>query len=490
LAFALLAASCQSGIQQADDLEASYDLAYGNGDYRQAAELIQKALDYDDDSARRWLKFARAREALGILPGAASAYQQALDLEPDNIEALERLATLTTRRGDYVAAQRYVEPLLLLQPENQVGLLAAGGVALSKRDFSKADQFAARLIQVVPDRADGYILRARSLDLQGKPADAIPIVLDRVSKDPRNSDLLVELIALYREVGDDQGIRDTATKLYPLFPNDVTIALDAARAYQARGEALRAQAILSRIRIRRGTDPVVMAQVADFWRNNAPPDAAIAEIVRLAETARPPVRTVLARTILDMGRPQTTLALLQPLVRTGMSAISADSHSLFARALLATGRSDDALAKANQILAIDRHNAEALIVRARIRAERRDYRNAATDVQLVLADDSANVEAALILARIYASQGNQIQAASVYSSARQRAPDSMDLIKGEIDWLLGRSKRDDAVDRASGFLQAHRGNAAAWQLYVYTCRRTGNTNEQCSTLGRAILAHD
>ncbi|WP_420140246.1 tetratricopeptide repeat protein [Sphingomonas sp.] len=487
MSLALVAVACKPATQRADEYETLSDRAFAGKDYRHAADMMKEAVALDDSTPRRWLKLGRAREASQIYSGAAAAYQQALDLQPDNVEALQNLAVLAVRGGEYDTAQRYIEPLLLLDPDNQAGLLSSGAVALAKRNFAEVDRLATRIVEVAPQRADGYVLRARMHDMQGDSETAVRILEARAKDDPTNSDLLMQLMALYRKLGQRDGIRATAIRLMPLFPDDPRYAMEAARAYQARGDTKRAQEIIARVRTKHGGSPSVMTAIAEFWRNNAPPALAAGEIAKVAEASRPAVRVAMARTILGMGDPAATLRVLEPLTRTPIAPTNIEAHTLSARALLAAGRPDAAQAKVDEVLAFDGSNPEALIVRARLRLNRKLYREAANDAQVVMADDETNSEATLLLAEIRSREGNQVLAANVYGTARQKFPDDVGVARAEIAWLLGQKRGEEAAQRAASFLQAHR-NASARQLFSETCAQTKAA--ACRAGAQAIAAGD
>ncbi|WP_294393217.1 tetratricopeptide repeat protein [uncultured Sphingomonas sp.] len=483
---ALLLVACESNTAKADKWEALYDRLYSVRAYPPAARAIQTAVGYDESSARRWLKVGQVREALGQYNAAVAGYQHALDLQPDNIPALQSLAIMSIRGGDFDGAQRFFQPLLLLDPDNLAGLLTKGAAALGKRDFATTDQVTATVTRLYPAQADGYVLRARMLDMQGKTSKAARLLEQRAKLDPQNADLLTQLMVLYRASGNRTGMQATAIRLLPLFPDDPKYGLDAARAYQARGNTRQAERIVDGMQARFGNSPSVMAAIASFWRGEARPEVARDRIIKAANAAKPTVRTALARTLVDMGEAASAAALLTPLTADAITTQTLDRHALMARALLASGHVEQAEGKLNDVLAFDSANPEALIVRARLELDRKQFEQAANTIQQVIADDETNEEAALLLGRIYVQQGNQLRAASAFGTARQHFPDSLAVAKAEIDWLLQQNRIAEAGQRASGFLQAHSGRSDAWRLSADTCRATGD--KSCERTARAALA--
>jgi tetratricopeptide (TPR) repeat protein len=466
----LVLTGCQSSKEKADRHEARYDRLFAAAAFPAARRTIQAAVDLDPDSARRWLKLARVRDRLNQPAAAAEAYQHALDLEPDNLEALQSLTILSVRARQYDLARRYLEPLLLLAPNDPAGLLAQGAIAVAERRFDEAERAAKALIELDPARADGYVLRARMLDANGRTREAAALMDQRSRLEPGNKDLLSQLLTLYRKLGDREGVRDTAIRLMPLEPRDPRYALEAARAYYARGQTDRAEEVVAGLRSRFAASGGVMTSVAALWRSVLPADEAATRIVRAGQQSPPSVKVALGRVLVSMARYDQAIALIRPLAVGEISTRTVDVHGLLARALATAGRIDDADAQIAQVLAFDEGQPEALIVRARRRLNQQRYRDALNDAQRVLSDDETNEEASLLVAQILAGQGSDLLAAGAFGNARQAFPDSVDILRAEIAWLRKQKRYDEAAQRAAGFLASHAGNAEAQQLRAELCR--------------------
>ena len=124
------------------------------------------------------------------------------------------------------------------------------------------------------------------------------------------------------------------------------------------------------------------------------------------------------------------------------------------------------------MLEFDKANPEALLVRARIKLLAKDYRGAFTDAQLVANDDDKNEEAALLVAQIYTAQGNQVLAAGAYGTARQKFPDSAEVLKAEVDWLLSQKRIEEAAQHAVSFYHDHPRSGPAAQTVHRVCTQT------------------
>lgn len=470
--FGLLLAGCQSDAEKAAAYEAQYDRLMALGAYPAALKSIQTAVSYDDSSPRRFIKLGELQLMTGKPVAAAASFQSALDLEPDNIEALENLAILYAHGGQFDVAKRYIDPLLALSANDPLGLLASGAIAINQHRFQDAVGLGDRIIATVPDRPDGYVLKARALDSLGKTRDAVDLLEKRaaVADDPK--ELLFQLLALYRKLGEVHGIRATAIRMMPLYPNDPRYAIESARAYVAERKADKAGEIIDDLLKRFAHNPDVLLAIGGFWRDTEPPEMARTKIARLAAASPPRVRSALADQLIDLGDPRAALELLGAMAPANVTSDNIDSQTHYARALLAAGQLEQAKAKVAAVLAFDHANPEALLVRARLKLLAKDYRGAFTDAQLVANDDETNEEAALLVAQIYAAEGNQVLAAGAFGTARQQFPNSTAALKAETDWLISQNRGQEAAQRAVSFFATHRRNGSAAQILHDVCKRT------------------
>ena len=468
----LLLGGCRSGVEKAAAYESQYDRLMAMQAYPAALKSIQTAIAYDDSSSRRYIKLGEIQMMTGNPTAAAEAFQAALDLEPDNIEALENLAILTVRGRQFDVARRYIDPLLALSANDPAGLLASGAIALNEHRFQDAIGLADRIIAGIPDRPDGYVLKARGLDGLGKVHEAIDLLEKRAAVADTPNELLIQLMAYYRRLGDLRGIRATAIRLMPLFPGDPRYAIESARAYVAEGKRDKSRAIIDDLLHRFANDADVLIAVGSFWHETESPDVARAQIARLAAGSSPRVRSALADQLIDLGDPRDALELLGSMAPAQITSANIDSQTHYARALLATGQPARAQAKVAAVLAFDHAHPEALLIRARLKLLAKDYRGALTDAQLVARDDETNEEATLLIPQIYAAQGNQLLAGSAFGTARQQFPNSTDVLKAETDWLISQNRGQEAAQRATSFFGTHRRSGPAMQILHDVCKRT------------------
>lgn len=479
--------ACHSKIEKSDAYEALYDREMSVKAYPAALVSISRAVKLDDNEPRRWLKLAKVQDLVNNSSAAAISYQRALDLEPTNIEALENLAVLSVRAGQFGLAKEYIDPLLLLQPNDLAGLLASGAVAMNEKRFADAEKIANMITTQAPAMAEGYILRARIIELSGRPRDAIALLEERQNLDAANNDLPRELMSMYRRQGDRAGIRRMAITLHAKFPDDTKYALEAVRAYHGAGRDSEARALIAELSQKHAGNMSVMIAVAGLWRDIEAKPAAVDQIATLAAGTPPHIRATLADMLTSMGEPARAAALLAFIAAQPVTVGNVDIQASYARALYALGRTADLQNKVDALLAFDPVNPGALLLRARIELARGDFMKAATDAGVVTSDDDTNEEAALLLAQIYVGQGNDVLAAKAFGQARGNFPDSPGILDAQTKWLLSRKRAEEATDMAAAYAHAHARQYEGWRIYRDVCIATRNA--ACAAEARQTIAN-
>ena len=480
-ALALLAA-CGRNVGRADAYEALSDQLMDLKAYPAAAQNLDRAIKYDSDEPRRWLKLGRAHRAQGNWALAGIAYQRALDLDPANIEALQTLAVLMVRAGHYEESKQFSQPLLVLSPNDYGGLLATGATALFEKNLTEADRIADQLIGQAPNQSDGYIIKAQVLQKRGKQADAVRLLLQRQAISPDDPQLSTELMRSYREAGDLQGIRAQALTLARLQPDDVTWAMESARAQWAAGRRNEAEAVLDRLAKQYKNSPAMLSEIAEFWQGAVPRDQAIARITALAGKGPNRVRAALADELVQFGAAPAAVRLLADVAGQPVGPETVELAASYANALLAGGRTGEARKQIDRVLAFDGNNDRALLVRAREALARRAYDDALVDAQRVVADDPQNEEALILVPQVYAAQDKPLLAARAFGDAQQNLPDSLPVLDARVAWLTANDRVQDAFQLAAQFAQVHQHSIPARRILVATCRKAGA--KDCDTPAR------
>ncbi len=153
------------------------------GDLPSAAKAVARANEAEETAARRFLQGDIAR-LMGRSGEAEKAYARTIALDPQDLEAHLWRGILLGDLGRYEEAGRVLEDGLQLDPENPAfmttrayfllkeGQDLAGGLALAEKAFAR-----------IPDNPEAAHAYGWALLLNGKPAEALPVLQTAATED-------------------------------------------------------------------------------------------------------------------------------------------------------------------------------------------------------------------------------------------------------------------------------------------------------------------
>jgi len=140
---------------------------FAAGDYRQAAPLLQKAVEFDPTNAQAWLELGLSQLELGEVEKAKQALARAVELDPSlEQQTLLPLAAAAEKAGQLKEAASYYEKARKISARDAT--LGEVRVMLGLGDAAAAERLACDWLQKHPnDEAMAKLLR-QALDAQGK----------------------------------------------------------------------------------------------------------------------------------------------------------------------------------------------------------------------------------------------------------------------------------------------------------------------------------
>ena len=112
------------------------ELEFNSGEYRKAADHLERARKTHPDDALAAFYEGQALEKLGDLQGARKALEAAVTLSPGKLDGRLLLAHIDLQSGDRPAAEDQLEAVLLLDPANRDALLSLAKEHLEDRRFA------------------------------------------------------------------------------------------------------------------------------------------------------------------------------------------------------------------------------------------------------------------------------------------------------------------------------------------------------------------
>jgi spermidine synthase len=209
-------------------------------------QIFLTSLASQPASATHSLIQGRAALAQGDLPSAKSHLEAALKQAPGDPEIMHWLAVAEHRHGDDVEARALVDQILERHPRFLPALTDEMQFAADRQDYRIALIAQLNRMTVMPDPPAPEYCRLGAIWMKmANPAEAEPVLLRGIMKDPYSYACNLELGELYRETGRFLTARQHFELVVRLYPNyDATIFRSLAGIYLILGEPRAAKATL------------------------------------------------------------------------------------------------------------------------------------------------------------------------------------------------------------------------------------------------------
>ena len=181
------------------------DIFMREGDYRKAADLMEKAVALSPKDASMHMRLALSRIGSGDLNSGVAAFEIASSLETGKYRADFLLVLTQMRRGDYEKALQAAMVLEKKMPKSALAQNLKGAAYLGKKDAGKARESFERALQFEPQNFVALDQLAR-LDVQANnSAAARKRYEEAVARDGRNARAMTALSAIAAKAGDNAG---------------------------------------------------------------------------------------------------------------------------------------------------------------------------------------------------------------------------------------------------------------------------------------------
>ncbi len=216
-----------------------------SGNYVQAANRAEAALQKAPADPRLWTLDGVARARSGDAERAAAAYKRALQLAPDYLPALEGAAEIAYKRGSGEAVP-LLENILRLRPADRTSHAMLGAIAAKKRDcrtaaaeFEKSEP----VIESQPSALEEYGACLVRLD---KTREAVPVFRRLSELRPDDIKSTYNLAVVESLAGQNAAVISSLTPLTAAESADPEILALLAEAYEGAGDTPKAVELLHR----------------------------------------------------------------------------------------------------------------------------------------------------------------------------------------------------------------------------------------------------
>lgn len=482
LPLALALAACGTSNATADEQAALAEQALGSGDLVAANIAIGEAITNRGDDPRLYLLSAKIKIAQGNYAEAYEAYQTVLALDPNNFEALVSVAVMARSLGDPARGRDAMDLALAIDPTQIDVLMSKGMLVLEEKNYAEAAALAERIIAAHPSDPSGYVLKSRTLTLQGKNAEGFKVLRDTVSTLGNSVMVSTALLEAARAEGDVATMREQYALIASEKPDSVELALDEINLLYKIGETAEARRAGGEMLRRFGEDAIAMNRLRALWTEYDREPIGAEDLAAVRDGDGQDARLMVARFLLEGGR----LAEAGQLVQGAQDPRLA---GLGARIAARQGNPGGAMA-ARAILAKDTTNCEALGAVAEWDLAQGKLDAAIRSAQVLATQCTDRIDGYVLQARAYEAAGRPAAVERVFRDGIEAHAADPELTRRFADWLFAKGRGPAAVSITAKLTKVAPNRASSWRLYGTACQRANRGCQARAAQGLAAARTD
>ncbi len=203
--------------------EALYETAlylYEREYFREAQELLLKAVKVKPDFYEAQILLGRASMKLGDYPVAIDSFRNALKLRSDLLEPYLALSDSLTAVGELAVADSILDEAIGSFGMHPEITSRKSGIKWVRGQYQEAAKFAQKVCDKLPNNPRAW-LNLGQINLMAKDLEGAERALLRAAKlDPNNWEVFFNLGMLYEAVGLDDKAKESYRKAIELAPNE------------------------------------------------------------------------------------------------------------------------------------------------------------------------------------------------------------------------------------------------------------------------------
>ncbi len=456
---------------------------------------FQNALQIKKNMTKAMYGVALVAERKGDWKATFGLLNKVLQQDPKHIEALVKTGQILLAGGKLDIALERSNKALEIDKNNVLALNLRAAVQLKLNDAKGAIEYANLALANDPGNQDAYVLLATERLSAKDDVKAIEYLDKALVKDEKNIAVQLIRIKALENMSKVQEAEKSYQNVIRLFPDTSYVRKSYAQfllKYDRKGEAEQ------QLRAIAQSNPKDMEAKLDVVRFLiATKDATAGRLELESFVKKEPENYELAFALANLYQVQKDLAQEDKLLnqisqKAGDTANGFKSRVLRAYNFTQAGKIDEAKILLNSILDKDKSNGQALILRASLALEAKNYDAAIIDLRTVLRDSPDASDAALMLAQAHESSGSPELAEEHYIQAfksskfsptygipytqflmRRKQPERAEKA---LEDMLAANPSDAFVMRSLAQAKISRGDYAGAQQLADNAKKIGNKN--------------
>ena len=466
--------ACSSPEEKAAGYIENADGLLQQGNLKKAEVEYKNALQINQNLPDAWYGLARIHDRRQEWKRAYAVLSKLREMSPNHVDGRIMLGQLLLAANELDQALPDAMEILEMAPNDARAHALMAELQFRLDNIEGAQQEVDKALALDADNPEAKMISARLLISQNRHADAIALLDKAIESDRENSAFYLMKIQTYREAGEPQSIANVYLALIDQFPTEVGYKQALARHYLGQENIDAAERILQQIAESEPESVGNKIRFVEFKRDYRSLDAAIALVKTYNEADSKEHRYRFLLGELYESNEQTAKAaeLYEGIIADdGLQSGGLEARNKIALIEMRAGNRDRAQARIDEVLAQDKSNENALLMRAGFQISDGEIDDGIVSVRTVLRDHPDSTRALALLGQAYEANGARELAIEAYSRAFQLTPGSPVI-----------------ANKLAGYLMLERQAAQADKVLQESLNRGNRSAEALVLLAQAKLA--
>ena len=499
--------ACSSPTEKANSFYAKGEELLKKGDLNKAQVEFKNALQIRNSMPNAWYGLAEIAERKGEWQQMFELMNKVLELDPKNLLAQVKVGQLLLASGKLDMALDASNKALALNKDDASALTLHAAVVLKLGDAKGAVENANLALAKDPGYVDALLVLATERLNADDSIKAIEYLDQGLKLNDKNVALQLIKVQAFSKLAKQDKAEEVFLKLIKYYPENRELMAALARFYLSQGRKGDAEKVLVSIVEKNATDIHPQMDLISFLNSERGPMIARQQLENYVQ--KEPTNNALKFALVSLYQAQSDSKLSQSLLREIIKKEGDSKDGLAAKGLLAAemmlhGDKKSAAGMVDEILAQDKRNEQALIVKASLEMDARKFDEAIVDLRTILRDVPNSARAFLLLAQANDESGRPELADENYEKALGAGRKQVIYAGPYAQFLLRRNQPqraerviEDSLETAPDNLallkmlaqaRVARGDWAAAQAVADKVKQLGDTENLSEQIRGAVFA--
>jgi tetratricopeptide (TPR) repeat protein len=346
--------------------------------------------------------------------------KKVLEEDPKHIDAMVKIGQIYLAAGEVDSAKMQADNAIALDPENLGAVMLQAALDLRAAKYEAAVEKANLVLKKDANNTDAYTVLASERHAKHDIQGALAFVNQALAINSKNKAMHLFKISLLGESGDIASTTKAWQDALQVFPDDYSFRGQFSEFLYKSGNNDEAESQLRYVVDHQAAEIQPKLTLIQFLLQTKGPQVARSEMEKMLE--QNPEDFELRFYLVDFYESQGDTKAAGAQLKTLMDYAGNKPEGLKAKTKVATrflvqNKKSDAVNLINQVLKVDSHNVDALILKSGISIDEMKYDEAILDLRAVIGEKPDSAQALYLLARAYELKGSEALAEESYVKA-------------------------------------------------------------------------